>query len=258
MHNRIPATLAVTIMFVILLLNQVSADSFYPNAGVDVTDEATPLELHHYQLLFNYEHDEFNYVAPLGIPEISVKYGVTRNFDVGIQLPYMIDYQDINGLSGYGDVSFGFKYLLTPLGEKRLLASLIGSMKVYSADFSKELSDGATDYSIHAAFSYEMEKWKYHLNYGYTFWGSIPGYDTKPSPYYRFKTDYVSSEQWSFSAELYGTGSPNLDYIGAPMQSTVKTTWQVNDSLSFDLGMAFGLNPDAPVRRYLFSITYEH
>lgn len=235
-----------------------SADSFYPNAGVDITDEATPLELHHYQILYDYEHDEFRGQAPLGIHAVAVKYGVTRNFDMGIQLPYTITFEDISRLSGYNDLSFGFKYLITPLGQKRIMASVIGSMKVYNADFEKELSDGATDYSLHMAFTYELEKWKYHLNYGYTFWGSIPGYEVKPSPYYRFKTDYISSDQWSFSAELYGSGSPNLDYAGAPMQTTVKTTWQMNSSLSFDAGMAFGVNTDAPIRRYLFSITYEH
>ncbi|GEM_PF-1747771 len=241
-----------------LLAHPACADSFYPNAGVDVTDEATPLELHHYQIMFDYEHDELIDIAPVGIPVIAVKYGLARNFDVGVQLPYTVDFEDLRGLSGYNDFSFGFKYLITPIGESRIMAAVIGSMKIYNADYSKNLSDGATDYSLHMAFTYELEKWKYHLNYGYTFWGSIPEFELKPSPYYRFKTDYISSDQWSFSSELYGAASPNINYIGAPMQTTTKTTWQMNKYLSFDVGMAFGLNADAPIRRYLFSITYEH
>jgi hypothetical protein len=234
------------------------ADSYYPNSGVDVTDDAATVKKNHYQLLFETEWDEMVPPPSEGLSSFAVKYGLTDNLDMGILLPYTFITDPVQPLYGFSDLQLGFKYFWTPHREKGLLVSTVASMKAATADPVSGLGTGSCDYAAHMVFSLEGEKWKYHLNYGYTFWGELPGIPRASTPYYRFKVDYEPSEQWSLSSEVYGENSPNPDYFGAPLSSTVKATWQLNETLSLDFGVAFGLNPDAPVRRYLFSLTYEH
>ncbi|MCL5037306.1 MAG: transporter [Chloroflexi bacterium] len=230
------------------------ADSFYPNSGVDTTDEVFTVPYRHSETFMNFESDELGDGTKASSGLIAFKYGILKRMDFGVQLPYNFQLKNSGGYSGPEDVQFGIKYLCTPPEENHLLASAIFGVKPQTGNVDKALGTGTTDYSFHLALSYLENKWKHHLNYGYNLWGRLPGVPRASTPYYKYKMDYDASERLSYSLEFYGSKSPNLDYYGSPLQTTIKVSYYLRENLCFDAGLAFGLNQDAPVRRYLFGI----
>ncbi|MDQ7823632.1 MAG: hypothetical protein RDV48_12605 [Candidatus Eremiobacteraeota bacterium] len=244
-------------VFLLMTAGCLYADSYYPNSGVDTTDDAFPLTPHSTQWMIDYEWDQYIDASPMGMPVFEWKYGISDRLDCGIQVPYlMAPCAQPDSVYGFTDIGFGFKYLWTPVKPGRIMVATIASCKPQTTDSESYLGSGATDYDAHLVLSYVKEPFRYHLNYGYTFWGELPGIPQVPSPFYKAKIDYTMSPQFSWSAEVYGEDSQNPDFFLSTLQSTIKTTWQVNSKLALDFGMAFGLNTQSPLRRYLFSITY--
>jgi hypothetical protein len=237
--------------------NGAYADSYYPNSGVDVTDDARTIEKNHSQWILNYEWDEFNEGPSVGIPTFGYKYGLSDRFDIGIQFPYIFSLDSVNRFSGIDDFECGFKYLWTPPKEGHVWVSSIFSAKAATAPTDTFRGNGVTDYAAHLAITYESGRWTNNLNYGYNFWGNIPDVPRAATPFYRCEITYQCSPTWSLSAEVYGQRSPNEDFYGSPLQATLKTTLQVSKSFGLDIGIAKGLNGDAPVRRYLLGIAYD-
>lgn len=258
-HGSLSIFQVVTLIagLIIFLSLPCSADSFYPNAGVDTTDEAATVELNHRQWLLDYEWDFEPFGEYWETAYLGYKQGLTNRLDFGIELPYSMMLGFDSAASGFDDIGLGVKYLWTPLKEKHILCATVFSMQPASSISNSAFSDGTCDYSLHMVASYEHERWRHHLNLGETVWGAIPDIPRSPTTYYKFKADYQFSPQWSLSGEVYGETSPNVDFYPSPFQTTVKTSWQLNDHVTLDFGIAFGLNPDSPVRRYLFGLTIE-
>ena len=205
----------------LLALNFIFADSFYPNAGIDTTDEALTVPFHHSQWLLNLEWDRLWDLPFTQILTPAFKYGISDRLDFGIQFPYTTFLGQSPQLSGFNDWALGIKYLWTPLKENHLWFSTIFGVKPQSADFNNNLGTGSTDFSFHFAATFEQGKWCNHLNYGYNFLGKSPVLSRQSHAYYKYKLDYETSPQWNFSGEIYGERSANLDLSGSPLQTTL-------------------------------------
>jgi hypothetical protein len=251
---------SILVAFMILFLQllargAVLADSYYPNSGVDVTDDARTTAKGHSQLMLNYEWDEMSDFPSFGVPVFAFKYGVTDRLDVGIQFPYSYNIDSNSKIAGLDDFEFGFKYMLTPLKEKHILVSAILSAKPATAVKNDLLGNGVTDYAAHLAATYENARWTNTLNFGYNAWGAIPDVPRFMTPFYRYEIQYQCSRSFQLGAEVYGQQSPNTDFYGSPLQTTLKATVQMGKGFSLDIGLAKGLNGDSPVRRYLIALT---
>lgn len=246
--------LVIIFLSVLLLLPGISsADSFYPNSGVDTTDEAYTISLHHGQCILNTEWDCFADAPSSTATFLAIKYGIAENLDIGIQLPYtdIFEKDDVN--RGFNDAQFGLKYRFTPPMEKRILLAAIISAKPATFGPINDQNNGVLDFSSHLIGTYKINKWQYNANYGYSFWGNIPDNTRKPSPFYKLETTYNCSENYSLSGEVYGQKGP---YV-SPLQATIKMSYQFRPQLTLDLGIASGLNNDAPLRRYLMGLTWD-
>jgi hypothetical protein len=229
------------------------ADSFYPNAGVDTTDGAATIPFRHSQWLLNTEWDEFRDTPRSTVTYLAFLYGFAENMDLGIQLPYTDIFKRTVADRSLNDVQFGMKYRFTPEKDGKILVSTILSAKPPTSGPINDVNNGVWDFSAHLVGTYQVNKWAYNANYGYSFWGNIPDNPRKPSPYYKFEGTYNFSDKYSLSGEIYGQKGPDV----SPLQTTIKTSYQIRPSLTLDVGIALGLNNDAPVRRYLMGLTWD-
>jgi len=249
--------LVLTVFLGLWAPGELRADSFYPNAGVDTTDEAETVPYHHGQVLLNSELDR-----PIAQPfyqmtTLAFKYGLSPRLDFGLQLPYTDYWNSSPYVSGFNDLQGGFKYLWTPnLEENRLLVSTIFSLKPDTADYKDDLGNGATDCALELVVTHRLGRWAEHFNYGYNFLGTSPDTPRPNHPYYKFKIDRECSQAFSLSAEIYGEDNADNDFNENTLQSTVKFTYALSSNLSLDYGMAWGLNGRTPLRRNLFGFTW--
>lgn len=234
------------------------SDSFYPNAGVDTTDSAYTVPAKHFQSWLYYEWGEFLQLPSAGFSNLNFKYGISDRMDVAISLPYTIILDKNNELYGFNDSVFGFKYLWTPVRERNIILATSFGFKPGMVSAASDLGEGVFDMSGHIAVSYQVNKITHSMNLGYTFWGSQPDVSMKPTPYYKYSIAYQPSVKWGLTSEIYGENDYNFSPVFSPLQTTIKTSYQLNEQLTFDLGMAFGLNSDSPLRRYLFCLTYSN
>ena len=237
-------------------LMPLGADSFYPNAGVDTTDEAETIPDHHGQWLLNSEVDRQPDQPFYQLTTLDFKYGFSPRWDIGIQQPYTA-YWGSGNASGFNDFMGGLKYLWTPkLEEGRIIFSTVASIKLNTANLQEGLGNGVTDIAVHAIATHRWEKWAEHLNYGYNFLGKAPGVSRSNHPYYKFKVDRELSPCLDGSAEIYGEDNADLNFNQNTLQATVKFTCSLSDTFSLDYGMAWGLNNSSPIRRNLFGLTW--
>lgn len=255
---RALTVLTAAVLITCLAFMPVSADSFYPNAGVDTTDEAPTVPAGHSQLILNYERDENDDGGSIGFFGPGFKYGLTPRLDAGFQIPY--SFGDSSGVipDGCADLQMGLKYLFTSLAEGHLWVSAVLGVKPATASEENGLGNGACDYSFHLVASYRKYRWRHHLNLGYNLFGRMPSYSRSTVPYFKYKVDNETSPVLTCSLEFYGQQSPNAEMVSSPFQTTLKTSWQLSDHVVFDVGMAFGLNSESPLRRYLFGLTCEN
>lgn len=244
--------------FFFFIREPASADSFYPNAGVDTTDEAPTVPAGHSKAILNYEWDELGDGDTIGFFVPAFKYGLSSRLDVGVQVPYSFGDSTKTLPDGFADLQMGFKYMWTPLAENHVWVATVLGMKPATASSEKGLGNGACDYCFHVIATYEMPRWCHHLNFGYNLFGNMPSFSRDTVPYFKYKIDQKTSPVLVCSLEFYGQQSPNEEVFGSPFQTTLKTSWRLNSSLTFDAGIAFGLNYESPLRRYLFGLTLEN
>jgi hypothetical protein len=254
-------SLIITLIILVLVFFKGSepafADSFYPNAGVDSTDQADTVPHRHPQWLFNAEWDESRGAPFAGSASIAYKYGLSENMDFGIQFPYIISTDQNFVPTGLTDLGAGVKYRWTPDRDEIAALSTAVGIKPSVCDVGRGLSNGTTDISVHMGFSYAPRKIGHHLNYGWTLPGGIPDLPRNPSNYYKYQIAYECSEKCAIAWEVYGETTPNPDLFGDTLQTTVKTSLAIGKNLTLDLGVAFGLNNNSPPHRYLIGLTLD-
>ncbi|MFH0801454.1 MAG: transporter [bacterium] len=245
-------------LFLFFIREPASADSFYPNAGVDTTDEAPTVPFGCSQTILNYEWDELGDGDTIGFVVPAFKYGLSSRLDAGVQVPYAFGDSTKQLPDGFADLQMGFKYLWTPLAKNHLWVSTVIGLKPVTASSENGLGNGVCDFSFHFIASCDMPRWRHHLNFGYNLFGRMPSFSRNTVPYVKYKIDQKTSPVLVCSLEFYGQKSPNEEVFDSPFQTAFKTSWRLNSNLTFDAGIAFGLNPQSPLRRYLFGLTLEN
>ncbi len=237
------------------------ADSFYPNSGIDVTDEADTVSAGHSELFFESDYNQERNNSTSGNLSAGFKCGLSNSLDVGIQLPYslLLDSRAGNA-SGFNDIQFGLKYKLNSANLNHIQVATAVGVKPPSASLDNNLGNGVFDLSGQIDVSYYTKQFKHHLNYGYNWLEPVAGTPRRNHSFYKYKLDYEPSEEsrWSYATEIFGEQNEDPTASTDPLSIKVITQLRSNENLTFNFGVSFGLTNADPTRRYLFGVIFDH
>lgn len=221
------------------------------------TDDTGTVEVGHWEIEFGvnylkqvergYEEGEHfkNVFKETGL-ELVTKYGILKNWDIGVAIPYIfIDRPEEKNLDGFEDIQIQTKYRL--FEEKEFLPSyaLGVAIKTQSANEDKELGSGQVEVGVNNIFSKEIGKFTAHLNLGYNFLTKRKGQDDTFS--YRLALEYpLLEEKLNLVGEIIGETTFKCDFDENSMSGLVGLNYALTDWLTFDMGSNFGISEAAP------------
>lgn len=152
---------------------------------------------------------------------------------------------DSVGRSGWGDLNLGVTYSLPAKDLDDFDVAVTVRTKVATADASKGLSTGATDFGFYVDISRQFDAWAPFVNFGYR----VPG---KPS-FYSFDDapSFSVGTSWALESNLvaiasYDFDSSISDTLADAQQIFGSLTWLATDDISLTAYAEDGLSSGAP------------
>lgn len=191
-------------------------------------------------------------------------YGITENFDIGLDLPFTWWYPDNAGWheQGLDDLSIGLRYRLLDEKESIPGIAILGAVTFPTGDEDKGLSTGGTDFESKLIMSKRLGPVNTHLNIGYS-WPGTKKYDLQDGLTYGIGMDFSVSSQTQLLAELVGNKNrytkdlhPKGDADPLEIRAGVRI---ISDrGLITTLGVGVGLSNASPDYRALAVLTYTY
>lgn len=191
-------------------------------------------------------------------------YGITENFDIGLDLPFTWWYPDNAGWheQGLDDLSIGLRYRLLDEKESMPGIAILGAVTFPTGDEDKGLSTGGTDFESKLIMSKRLGPVNTHLNIGYS-WPGTKKYDLQDGLTYGIGMDFSVSSQTQLLAELVGNKNrytkdlhPKGDADPLEIRAGVRI---ISDrGLITTLGVGVGLSNASPDYRALAVLTYTY
>jgi hypothetical protein len=147
------------------------------------------------------------------------------------------------GRSGWGDLNLGLTYSLPEFDDFDV--AVTARTKIATADTSKGLSTGATDYSFYVDVSREFDIWGPFVNFGYRVPGKPSFYSFNDAPSFSIGTtvqlndSLVAITSYDFDGSISGS-------LADAQQMFASLSWLATDDLSLTAYVEDGLSSGAP------------
>ncbi|MHB9155761.1 MAG: hypothetical protein ACYC5N_08760 [Endomicrobiales bacterium] len=182
----------------------------------------------------------------------SIKYGIVRGVDIGIDMPYLLLKQsDGSYTQGIGDVTLKTKinavdYLKSWAG----LSFVVGS-KLSNGDTEKGLGSGFNDYGVNAITTKTLGESLIHANIGYSITGDN---SLRNSWQYGCSCDYPAMKGIHLVGEIIGGTNPDANAEGDILSTQIGLYKNIG-GIVFDAGVNFGLSNASLANVYAMGLT---
>lgn len=152
---------------------------------------------------------------------------------------------DSTGRSGWGDLNLGLTYTLPSKDLDDWEVAVTARTKVATADASKGLSTGATDFGFYVDISHQFDIWSPFVNFGYRVPGKPSFYSFDDAPSFSVGTsvalgnDLVAIASYDFDGSISST-------LADAQQLFASLSWLVSDNISLTVYADDGLSSGAP------------
>jgi hypothetical protein len=183
----------------------------------------------------------------------SLKYGLIKNVDVGIDIPFLFIKDNGSYNNDIGDLTIKSKIRVIDFEKNCMGLSFVISSKLDNADSDRGFGSGFVDYSINTITTKSISKGFIHTNLGYTFVGD----DNLDNTWlYGCSFEYPAIYKMRILGELIGSTnsepSSNDDYLAAQIGFNKEI-----GSIIFDMGVSFGLTKQSPENTYTIGLTMQ-
>ena len=152
---------------------------------------------------------------------------------------------DTTGRSGWGDLNLSATYSLPSGGLDDFDIAVTARTKVATADATKGLSTGATDFSFYVDVSRQFDIWGPFVNFGYRVPGKPSFYSFDDAPSFSIGTSVTLSDQLVAIASYDFDGSISSSLADA-QQLFASLSWLATDDISLTAYAEDGLSSGAP------------
>ena len=152
---------------------------------------------------------------------------------------------DSAGRSGWGDLNLGATYSLPAKDLDDFEVAVTVRSKVATADASKGLSTGATDFGFYVDISRQFDNWAPFVNFGYRVPGKPSFYSFDDAPSFSVGTSLALSNNLVAIASYDFDGSIS-DTLADAQQIFASLTWLATDDISLTAYAEDGLSSGAP------------
>lgn len=152
---------------------------------------------------------------------------------------------DSTGRSGWGDLNLGVTYSLPSGDLDDFDVAVSVRTKVATADASKGLSTGATDFSFYVDVSRQFDIWGPFVNFGYRVPGKPSFYSFNDAPSFSVGTTVALNDGLVAIASYDFDGSISSSLADA-QQLFASLTWLATDDISLTAYAEDGLSSGAP------------
>lgn len=153
--------------------------------------------------------------------------------------------QDSTGRSGWGDLNLGVTYSLPSAALDDFDVALTVRTKVATAETSKGLSTGATDFSFYFDVSRAFDIWGPFVNFGYRVPGKPSFYSFNDAPSFSVGTTVQLDDKLIAIASYDFDGSISRSLADA-QQLFASLSWLATDEISLTAYVDDGLSSGAP------------
>lgn len=209
------------------------------------TDDAEAVEERHMEVEAGFEYvkqtDKENNLG------LVLKYGVMRNLDFGVEIPYkFVDFSENTDADGIGDILFITKYNFLDETENLPALALSYTVKTKTGDKDKNLGSGELDCSLNTVLTKGIADFTTHINFGYTFIGEPEGEEVDDIFVYALAIEYPINESLNIVGEIVGETSFDGDFDDNPFSGLVGFNYALNETVSFDFGILFQISKASP------------
>lgn len=183
----------------------------------------------------------------------SLKYGLTENVDIGIDLPYFSVGSYSENYDGLSDGTFKIKY--NPYaGECDGFSFLLGYMVDTGDPSNVNLSTSQHDITTMLIYSRDIGEFNYHFNFGYTFDDNPGKSDAEDFIIYNASIIKPLNETINFVAET----QYNIDTLTGSIVHEIAGgfNYAYNKNLIFDMALGCGLTEDSSSSNLAFGATF--
>jgi len=213
------------------------------------TDDAGTVDLGKFEIETGIEVEKAKNVDETATAfAVQVKYGILKNFDAGIEIPY-----SASDPSGIGDATVKGKINFAEETESAPAISLGVDIKLMNGDKDQGLGTGYVDYGINGIFSKELGPVMGHANLGYTIVGTKEGTASENVISYGVAVEYSANDAVNIVGEIFGSSVENASVN--PLDAQIGGYWSINDMTRIDGGLAFGLSDASPEYKATVGIT---
>jgi len=219
------------------------------------TDDAGAVEERHMEVETGFEYvkqtDEENNL------NLVLKYGVIKNFDLGIEIPYkFINFSENDDVDGITDMLFTAKYNFLDEAENLPALALSYTVKTKTGDKNKGLSSGEVDYTLNGILTKEITKLTTHLNLGYTFVGESDEEKLDDIFSYGLAAAYPINDDLNIVAEIVGETTFDGDFDDNPSRGLLGFNYVFSKAISFDFGIGFRISKASPDYQITTGLTF--
>ena len=148
---------------------------------------------------------------------------------------------------GLGDLNLSATYTLQPEDFGGFEADFTGRTKIATADASKGLSSGETDFGFSVEVSRQIDIWEPFVTFGYTVPGSPVAYSLNSAPSFSVGTSVQLDDNLIAIASYDFNGSISSSLADA-QQLFGSLSWVFNDSLTLTGYAELGLSSGSPAQ----------
>ena len=152
---------------------------------------------------------------------------------------------DSTARSGWGDLNLGVTYTLPSKYLDDFEVAVTARTKIATADASKGLSTGATDYAFYVDVSRQFDIWSPFVNFGYRVPGKPSFYSFDDAPSFSVGTSVALGNDLVAIASYDFDGSISSSLADA-QQLFASITWLATDDISLTAYADDGLSSGAP------------
>lgn len=188
--------------------------------------------------------DEYN-------QSVVLKTGIVKNVDIGIEIPYQfIEVQGAKDVNGFSDLVFMSKWNV--LSDEDFLSdvALAFSYKTEAGNDEKGLGTGRPEYTFTGIFSKTFDRITYHVNLGCSV-----KQEFEDTFNYNLAVEYSLDEKTNLVAEVFGDTVLSGKFDQNAASGLAGFNYALNDSVTYDLGLALGLSDADPEYKVVAGLT---
>ena len=209
------------------------------------TDDAGVVDERHIEIESGFEY--VNQTDSENNLSFVLKYGLIKNLDLGIEIPYkFIDSNEDSDVDGVGDIEATTKCRFVDETDNYPALALSFSVKTKTGNKDKGLGSGEVDYNLNGIITKEINQLVTHLNIGYTFVGDPENENADDIFSYSLALEYPVNERLNLAGEITGETTFNGDFDDNPFSGLVGLNYGLNDTVSYDFGVGFGISEASP------------